>query len=118
MEHHDDDRETRAALMLNALGNETRLRVYRTLVRAGSPGLSVGELQRRVGVPASTFAHHLSTLRQAGLVHQRRAGREVATAADFAAMDRLIEYLTEECCADVACQGTTGSTDGDGSRES
>ena len=86
--------------MLNALGNETRLRIFRALVRAGDEGLNVGEVQRRVAVPASTCAHHLATLRQAGLVQQRRAGREVGCVANYSAMDDLVAYLTDECCVD------------------
>ena len=94
------DRETVAASRLNALGNETRLRIFRTLVRAGDSGLTVGEVQRRVDVPASTCAHHLATLRHAGLVDQIRSGREVGCVANFTAVDALVAYLTEECCAD------------------
>lgn len=97
--------EEQAAQGLAALGNRTRLRLYRLLVRAGQDGLNVGDLQRHLGVPASTLAHHLATLARAGLVSQERAGREVITRADYAAMRALVGYLTEECCAGVRSSG-------------
>lgn len=100
-------REDRAARSLSALGNRTRLRVYRTLVRAGHDGLNVGELQRALQIPGSTLAHHLSTLAAAGLVTQERQGREVVTRANYAAMDDLVGFLTEKCCAGVDVSGNS-----------
>lgn len=94
--------EKQAADCLAALGNVTRLRLYRLLVRTGSTGLNVGEQQDRLGVPASTLAHHLTSLVRAGLVEQERRGREVVSRADYAAMDGLVEFLTAECCSGVA----------------
>ena len=61
-----------AAARLEALGNPTRLRIYRTLVRAGDPGLAVGKLQSRLSIPASTLSHHLKTLIIVGLISQER----------------------------------------------
>lgn len=109
MLNDDDDQETGVALMLAALGNEIRLRVYRMLVRAGRDGLNVGAIQARTGVPASTLAHHLGALKQAGLVRQSRAGREVICSADYAAMDRLVAYLTAECCAGAGLDDRVGT---------
>ncbi len=93
--------EELAARALAALGNKTRLRLFRLLTRAGRDGLVVGQVQRHLGVPASTLAHHLSALAQAGLVVQERRGREVVCTADFAAMNGLTAYLTEHCCTGV-----------------
>lgn len=93
--------ERHAADQLGALGNETRLRLFRQLVRAGPEGLNVGTLQTRLAIPASTLAHHLGTLVSAGLVRQSRHGREIRSALDYEAMDNLIGYLTEACCADA-----------------
>lgn len=93
--------EERAAGALAALGNRTRLRLYRLLVRAGEDGLNVGELQRLLDVPASTLAHHLAALARAGLVLQERRGREVVSRADYATMNALVGYLTDQCCQGV-----------------
>lgn len=87
-----------AAQSLAALGNETRLQLFRTLVRAGPDGANVGTLQQLLGIPGSTLAHHLGALARAGLVRQTRQGREVISSVDFPAMQGLIGYLTEECC--------------------
>lgn len=87
---------------LASLGAPQRLRMIRVLVRAGDDGVPVGELQRRLGMAASTHAHHLGALVKAGLVHQQRRGREVICTAVFDALRGLGSYLTEQCCADVA----------------
>lgn len=86
---------------LAALGNTTRLRLFRLLVQAGHEGLNVGELQRLLNQPASTLAHHLGKLTRAGLVVQNRHGREVICTADYARMNGLLSYLTDQCCSGV-----------------
>ena len=109
-------RETEAALMLAALGNETRLRIYRQLVRAGEAGLAVGDVQARLAIPASTLSHHLGALRQAGLISQRREGRTILCAAVYPAMNGLIAYLTDECCADDAVEPPEAVTTNDNTK--
>jgi DNA-binding transcriptional ArsR family regulator len=91
-----------AAKQLEALGNPTRLRVYRTLVRAGDDGLPVGRLQERIGIAASTLSHHLHRLILTGLVHQERQATSLICRANYQAMDRLLGFMTAECCADAA----------------
>ena len=93
--------EETAAASLSALGNATRLRLYRLLVRAGPAGLPVGTLVKTLETPASTLAHHLARLTRAGLVEQEQRGREVRSRPDFAAMTRLMSFLTAECCTGV-----------------
>ncbi len=93
--------EDQAANGFSALGNCTRLRLYRLLVKAGDVGLNAGDIQARIRVPASTLAHHLVTLTRAGLVVQERRGREVISRADYDAVESLVDYLTRECCAGV-----------------
>jgi DNA-binding transcriptional ArsR family regulator len=93
--------EQRAALALAALGNTTRLRLFRLLVQVGHDGLNVGELQRLLDQPGSTLAHHLGKLTQAGLVVQARHGREVICTADYQRMNALLSYLTDQCCSGV-----------------
>lgn len=85
---------------LKALGNHSRLQVYRTLVRAGVDGLPVGGLQERVGIAASTLTHHLHQLIAAGLVSQERQGTVLICRASYPAMRSLIGFLVDECCAD------------------
>lgn len=91
------------AKRLEALGNPTRLAVFRILVRGGPGGLSVGEVQQRAGVPASTLSHHLHRLIGVGLVTQERQGTTLICRADFAAMNETMGFLLAECCAD-ACK--------------
>lgn len=92
-----------AASAFAALGSPLRLLILRALVRAGRGGLAVGELQRRVGIPASTLSHHLRALVQAGVVEQRRHGRTLVCHADFARVEALARFLLAECCAEPAC---------------
>ena len=88
-----------------AVASEPRLEVLLPLVRAGQPGLSVGEIQERVGLPASTLAHHLRFLAAGGLIEQERQGRTVINRAAYDRIEALAAFLLRECCADA------GSTD-------
>jgi ArsR family transcriptional regulator, arsenate/arsenite/antimonite-responsive transcriptional repressor len=90
-----------AARQLEALGNPTRLKVYRVLVRAGDAGLPVGRLQQRVGVAASTLSHHLHRLILTWLVTQERQSTTLICRANYPAMDALLGFLADECCADA-----------------
>lgn len=95
-------RTTKNARALAALGHEARLDVYRLLVRAGADGLIVNDLAAHTSLPASTLAHHLRTLVAAGLVLQERRGREVINRADYEAMNRMLAFLTDECCLGIS----------------
>src|ERR671913_1822130 len=92
-----------AAKQLEALGNPTRLQVYRMLVRAGEAGLPVGQIQERLGVPASTLSHHLQRLLLTELVTQERQATTLICRANYPAMDALLGFMTKECCADTGC---------------
>ncbi|MDX6752130.1 metalloregulator ArsR/SmtB family transcription factor [Geminicoccaceae bacterium 1502E] len=91
----------RAAERLEALGNPTRLGLYRLLVRAGETGLAVGELQARTGVARSTLSHHLHRLIQAGLVGQERQATTLICRASDPAMHETLGFLVRECCAEA-----------------
>lgn len=91
-----------AAAQLEALGNPTRLKIYRTLVKVGEEGIPVGQLQNRLGTAASTLSHHLQKMIQVGLVTQERQATTLICRANFAAMQGLVGYLTEECCVEQA----------------
>jgi DNA-binding transcriptional ArsR family regulator len=90
-----------AARALEALGNPKRLAIYRLLVRAGDHGLAVGDVQRALGIPASTLSHHVAWLGRAGLVTQERLGREIRCRVDYGVMRGLVGFLTEACCVGV-----------------
>lgn len=91
---HDD-----AVTKLAELGHGTRLAIYRLLVKAGSQGLMVSEIQQQLQVPNSTLSHHISKLIAAGLMSQSREGRILRCHANYSALSKLMAYLSEECCA-------------------
>jgi DNA-binding transcriptional ArsR family regulator len=88
---------------LSALAQPHRLAAFRLLVEAGPAGLAAGDIAARLDMPASSLSFHLAHLRRAGLAVQRRAGRSLFYAADFAAMTSLVAYLTENCCGGATC---------------
>ncbi len=91
-----------AAKCLAELGSPTRLAVFRLLVKAGPDGLVVGDLQRRLKIPASTLSHHIARLAWAGLVDQRRDGRRLICSTRDGVMTDLVTFLTAECCTGFA----------------
>jgi DNA-binding transcriptional ArsR family regulator len=99
-----------AAAHLEALGNPTRLKIYRTLVRAGRAGMPVGRLQERLKIPASTLSHHVKTLVAVGLISQVRDGTTLACHAEYGTMRSLVDFLVAECCADeTECEPRTAA---------
>ncbi len=96
---------------LKALSQEHRLRAFRALVAAGDDGLAVGELRALLDLPAATLTAHLNVLRVAGLVIDRREGRVIRVRADYARMNALLAYLTENCCAGSPSNCVPASTD-------
>lgn len=88
---------------LGALAQEHRLAAFRLLVQAGSDGMAAGALADALGVPASSMSFHLAQLTNAGLITQTRQGRSLIYTADYAAMNALMGYLTENCCGGVPC---------------
>jgi DNA-binding transcriptional ArsR family regulator len=89
-----------AAVRLEALGNPTRLSIYRILMKAGDPGLSVGAIQQRLGLAGSTLSHHLKSLLIVGLIRQDREGTTLICRANYPVMNALVDYLVAECCVD------------------
>jgi ArsR family transcriptional regulator, arsenate/arsenite/antimonite-responsive transcriptional repressor len=95
-----------AAAHLEALGNPTRLKIYRALIRAGDQGMPVGRLQAKLDVAGSTLSHHLKTLMGVGLITQQRSGATLVCRANYDLMRSLVAFLVDECC--VESQGSCG----------
>jgi len=91
-----------AAAHLEALGNPTRLKIYRALVRAGDAGLAVGRLQDKLKIAPSTLSHHIKTLMVVGLVNQVRDATTLVCHANYDVMRGLVDFLVAECCTDTA----------------
>lgn len=112
------DALSEAAGRLEALGSPVRLSIYRLLVRAGAEGRPVGQIQSSLEIPPSTLSHHLKHLESVGLIVRRKQGTTHFCCANYAAMDALIAFLSEECCvegsvpqgADRGCAGAGGGT--------
>ena len=92
-----------AAGRLEALGNPTRLKIYRALVRAGNSGMTVGKLQTKLDVAPSTLSHHLKTLIIVGLITQERDATTLICRANYPVMRGLVEFLVAECCTEADC---------------
>src|SRR5664279_1424056 len=90
-----------AAAHLEALGNPTRLKIYRALVRAGDAGMPVGKLQDRLKIAPSTLSHHIKTLMVVGLISQVRDATTLVCHANYDVMRGLLEFLVAECCSET-----------------
>ena len=92
-----------AVSALSALAQEHRLKLFRLLVQAGEQGMAAGAIAERLGVPNSSLSFHLAQLHRAGLVKQERQHRSLIYSANYAAMNDLVAYLLENCCAGADC---------------
>ncbi len=94
-----------AALILSKIGNPTRLRIVRLLVRAGDQGLPVGAIQKKLKIPGSTLTHHITHLKNAQVIRQERQQATLVCKMEYGQLAKLVEYLTEECCVDEIGDG-------------
>ena len=90
-----------AAARLEALGNPTRLKIFRALVRAGDNGLPVGKLQSKLDIAPSTLSHHLKSMLIVGLIAQERQSTTLICRANYDVMRSLLDFLVEECCVET-----------------
>lgn len=93
----------KTVVALSSLAHEHRLAVFRLLVQAGPEGRPAGAIADALGVPSSSLSFHLAHLTRAGLITQRRESRSLIYAADFAQMNALVGFLTENCCGGASC---------------
>ncbi|MBV7596514.1 helix-turn-helix transcriptional regulator [Aeromonas sp. sia0103] len=97
------------AKALKELGHPTRLFIFKHLVKAGEQGLPVGELQKQLGIPASTLSHHVAALVSVGLVVQMRESRTLYCVSQYGVLEGIIQFLQEECCVNGAHPATPQS---------
>jgi ArsR family transcriptional regulator, arsenate/arsenite/antimonite-responsive transcriptional repressor len=90
-----------AARGFAAMGSEARLQVLKVLVRAGEPGLPVGNIQQLTGIAPSTLAHHLKFLAAGGLITQHKVGRATISRASYAQLHALADFILAECCVET-----------------
>lgn len=92
---------------LGALAQDHRLALFRLLVQAGETGMPAGAIAEALGVPNSSLSFHLAQLRNAGLILQERRHRSLIYRANYPAMNALVDYLMENCCAGADCGPAT-----------
>jgi ArsR family transcriptional regulator len=96
--------ETKQAVQaLGALAQDTRLGIFRLLVQAGPDGMAAGRIGEKLDLAPATLSFHLAGLTRAGLAHSRQEGRFVIYSADFESVNRLVAFLSENCCGGAAC---------------
>jgi len=90
-----------AVLQLSSIAQEARLEIFKLLVQTGPEGLPAGNIGESLQIPPSTLSFHLKELSHAGLIHSRQVSRFIYYSANYEAMNGLLDYLTENCCAGV-----------------
>lgn len=100
-------RANNAVEALAALAQEHRLALFRLLVQAGEKGMAAGAIADALGIPNSSLSFHLAQLRSAGLILQERQHRSLIYRANYPAMNGLVDYLMENCCAGADCGTAT-----------
>ena len=84
---------------LGALAQQTRLAVFKRLIREGSKGMAAGVIAETLSVAPNTLSSHLGILQRSGLVQAQRQGRSVIYSVDMEAVSGLIDTLVHDCCA-------------------
>lgn len=87
-----------AVVILSCLAQEARLEIFRLLVQTSPAGLAAGDIATKLNMPASTLSFHLKELSHAGLIKSDQSGRFIYYSTDFAVMNGLLAFLTENCC--------------------
>jgi ArsR family transcriptional regulator, arsenate/arsenite/antimonite-responsive transcriptional repressor len=92
-----------AVKALSALAQETRLSIFRLLVQAGELGIAAGEIAKKLSLANATLSFHLKELTYAGLITPRQESRYIFYVANYTAMNELLVFLTDNCCAGSSC---------------
>jgi len=92
---------TQASTGFAAVGSAPRLQVLTLLVRSGNAGLTTGDIQQKLDIPASTLTHHLKHLAEGGVIRQVKQGRAMFNIADYEQLTALGDFLMNECCIDT-----------------
>ena len=92
-----------AVIALSALAQESRLTIFRILVKAGLDGMAAGKISEAAGIPPSSLSFHLKEMAYAGLINSRQESRFIFYSANFKAMNELLGFLTENCCGGASC---------------
>jgi DNA-binding transcriptional ArsR family regulator len=87
-----------ATAALSALAQESRLKIFRLLVRSGPDGVAAGDIARRLKLPQNTLSFHIASLARAGLVASRKEGRSIIYSVDLAGTRDLLSFLVQDCC--------------------
>ena len=90
--------ESRASLAFAALGQPTRLALFRRLIQEDGDGTAAGQLALQLGVRPNTLSTHLGVLSEAGLIRSRRDGRSILYSADRDGLRQLLGWLLQDCC--------------------
>ena len=90
---------------LSELGNSSRLKIFKTLVQAGEDGISVGDIQKKLGIASSTLSHHISKLSSVELLIKKRERTTLYCFANYKLLDKVVEALQESCCIDYKKRG-------------
>lgn len=81
-----------------ALAQDTRMSIYRLLVKQEPQSLRVGDISERLKIVPSTLSGHLAILKRAGLLKSTRHQREIHYSADIAAINELVSFILQDCC--------------------
>ena len=90
--------------ILSSLAQESRLIVFRLLVKAGPRGKTPGEIAEQLSMPPATLSFHLKELRLAGLISSQKQGRSISYSTNYQTMQSLMQFLSEDCCSESICQ--------------
>jgi ArsR family transcriptional regulator, arsenate/arsenite/antimonite-responsive transcriptional repressor len=90
---------TLAVTLLASIAQEARLAIFKLLVQAGQHGLAAGAISESLSIPNSTLSFHLKELSHAGLISAKQESRFIYYSANYAVMNGLLQFLTENCCA-------------------